>query len=214
VVPAAAAPGVNGLLAILQQELNLKAVSLLTSADDLVTLEAKPNFKALGKRFGKATPLAAKAVQALRSEDLRRFEHGEPVAISVEGASHQLEPDDLSVMRRAAGDLLVKEAEGRFVALDPTMTPTLVREGIARELVSRIQRMRKEGGLAVSDRIRLWIWGEAEIESAVTEYIDWLAGEVLAVAVQVGAEHAPAAHAAQLVELDGLHVRVALRVEE
>ncbi len=214
VVPASELAGVEPLLPVLAEELNIKNVSLVTTADDLVTLEAKANFKALGKRFGKATPLAAQAVQGLSSDALRRFEQGEPVGISVEGSEHLLQAEDLTVLRRAAGDLLVKESEGRFAAIDPTMTPELEREGLSREVVSRVQRMRKEAGLAVSDRIHVWIWGAPEIEIAVREYIDWIAGEILARSLLIGAENAPAERAAQTVEIDGLRVSVALIVDE
>ncbi len=214
VVPANRHDAVRALLPVLAGELNIKTITLVSSGDDLVTLEAKANFKALGKRFGKATPLAAKAVQGLSSAEIRAFERGEPVQVQVEGASHPLEADDLTVVRRAAGDLLVKEGAGRFVAIDPTVTDALRNEGWARELVSRIQRQRKDAGLAVSDRIRVWIWGNPEIESGLREYIGWLSGEVLARHVFVGEEPASNQVAAQQVELDGLQVRVALRVDE
>ena len=114
VVPPHLVDGVETLLPILRSELNVKQALLLTSADELVTLEAKPNFRSLGRKFGKATPLAAKAVQALSGEHLRAFEHGEAVAVSVEGESHLLDPEDVTIVRRAVGDLVVKEAAGRF----------------------------------------------------------------------------------------------------
>src|SRR5205085_3331427 len=114
----------------------------------LVTLEARANFRSLGKRFGKRTPLAAEAVSALTPDTLRAFEHGEPVAVTVDGETHELVPDDVTIIKRATGDLVVAEAEGRFVALDPTVTPELRLEGVARELVSRVQRLRKELGFA------------------------------------------------------------------
>jgi isoleucyl-tRNA synthetase len=78
------------LLPLLAAELNVKSVEFASSADAIVTLEAKPNFRALGKRFGKSTPLAAQAVASLTSDAIRAFEQGAEVAISVEGASHLL----------------------------------------------------------------------------------------------------------------------------
>ncbi len=211
VVPPRRVDGVTALLSILRSELNVKEARLLTSADDLVTLEARPNFRSLGKKFGKGTPLAASAVQAIPSADLRRFEAGEELAVAIDGLSHVLEPDDLTIVRRASGELVVKEDGGRFVAIDPSVTPSLRREGYARELVSRLQRLRKEGGLAVSDRIRLWVWGNPEIELAAKEYIDWMAGEVLAREVRIGASaETPAAHED---EIDGLVFSVALNVD-
>ncbi len=214
VVPRESVADVEPLLPLLQLELNVKEVALATSADDLVTLEAKPNFRSLGKKFGKATPLAAKAVQALASDHLRRFEHGEPLALSVEGETHVLDADDLSILRRASGDLVVKEAQGRFAAIDPVLTPELRREGMAREVVSRVQRLRKERGLAVSDRITLAIWGAQEIEAGVEEYQEWIAGEVLARRVTVGRDGSTDEHAAHTVEIDGLTVHVALTRDE
>ena len=214
VVPREAVGDVEPLLALLQSELNVKAVALATSADDLVTLEAKPNFRSLGKKFGKATPLAAKAVQSLASEHLRAFEHGEPLALTVEGETHTLDGEDLTILRRASGALVVKEALGRFAAIDPALTPALKREGLSREVVSRVQRLRKETGLAVSDRIRLWIWGAGEIEEAVAEYKDWIAGEVLARDVTVGRDEVVAEQATHAVEIDGLSVHVALTRDE
>jgi isoleucyl-tRNA synthetase len=204
---------VTQLLPLLRSELNVKEVSLLTSADDLVRLEAKPNFRSLGKKFGKATPLAANAVESLTSEHLRAFEHGETLAITVDGETRHLDPDDLTILRRAAGDLVVKEELGRFAAVDPSITPELRSEGLARELVSRIQRLRKEAGLAVSDRIRLWITGDEVIEASAREYKDWIASEVLARQVEIGSDGTNGKYATQGAEIDGFSVRVALTTE-
>jgi isoleucyl-tRNA synthetase len=214
VVPSAHIARVRALLPLLEQELNVKEVVLITSADELVQLGAKPNFRTLGKKFGKATPLAAKAVEALSGDALRNFERGEPIAIAIESHSHVLEPDDLTIVRRAVGSLVVKEALGLFAAIDPTITESLRREGLARELVSRVQRLRKDTGLAVSDRILLWVGGAPEIEEAVEEYKDWIAGEVLARDIRVGGSLEGVEYAAQTVEIDDLQVRAALTLDD
>lgn len=210
VVPPSQVEQIRPLLGLLQGELNVKEATLLTSADELVVLTAKPNFRALGKKFGKGTPLAAKAVEALSSETLRAFEHGEAVTVTVDAQTHVLDADDLTVLRRAAGELVVKEAMGLFAAIDPRITDGLRREGLARELVSRIQRMRKEAALAVSDRIRLHLDGADEIERAAREYKDWIAGEVLAREFTIGESGLAVESRPQSVEIDGLPVRVAL----
>lgn len=213
VVPRELASHTEPLLGLLKAELNVKEVVLATTADDLVTLEAKPNFRSLGKKFGKATPLAAKAVQALASAHLRAFEHGEALALTVDGETHTLDSDDLTIVRRAVGQLVVKEAEGRFAAIDPHVTPELKREGLAREFVSRVQRLRKEAGLAVSDRIQLSVWGAKEIESAVAEYKDWIAGEVLGRDITIGRGGAVAERATHEGEIDDLAFHVALTTD-
>jgi isoleucyl-tRNA synthetase len=211
VVPQRLAGAVGSLFDLLEAELNVKRVELASSADSLVTLEAKPNFRSLGKKFGKSTPLAAQAVAAFTSEELRAFENGQPLAISVGNDSRTLDHEDLRVVRRATGDLTVKEEEGRFVAIDPTVTPELRREGIARELVSQLQRLRRDLGFVVSDRIRLWIAAPAETHEAIGEYHGWIANELLAREIVAG--EAPAGQQVHELDLDGSPVRAALSKE-
>jgi isoleucyl-tRNA synthetase len=194
---------------LLAAELNIKQIEFISSAADLVTLEAKPNFRSLGKKFGRNTPLASQAVQALSSEALREFEAGKPLYVSVENESRELSAEDLTVVRRASGELVVKEEAGYFAALDPLVTRELRLEGVARELVSRVQRLRKELGFMVSDRITLLVGGGAEIQEAVKAFQKWISDEVLAVRVSIG-EKIDGTHATHTFDLDGQNVAVAL----
>ena len=194
---------------LLAAELNIKIVQFISSADDLVTLKARPNFRSLGKRFGKDTPLAAEAVQALSSEALAEFEAGKPLYVSVGNESRELSSEDLTVVRTASGDMVVKEEGGYFAALDSVVTHELRLEGLAREVVSRVQRLRKELGFAVSDRITLLVGGGAEIQEAVKAFQKWIADEVLALKVSVG-EKIDGTHATHAFDLDGQSVEVAL----
>jgi isoleucyl-tRNA synthetase len=194
---------------LLAAELNIKRVEFISSADDLVTLQAKPNFRSLGKKFGKKTPLASEAVQALSSEALREFEAGKPLYVSVENESRELSAEDLTIVRRASGELVVKEERGYFAALDPVVTRELRLEGLARELVSRIQRLRKELLFAVSDRITLHVGADAEIQEAVKVFEKWIADEVLAMRVSIG-DKIEGKHATHAFDLDGQSVEVAL----
>ena len=214
VVPGAGDPEVDALLALLASELNVKEITFATSADSLVRLSAKPNYRLLGKKFGKLTPLAAKAVEALSSEALLAFERGEPLAISVGNESHLLDPEDLTITRHASGDLVVSGDGGYFVAVDPAITPALRREGMGRDLISRIQRMRKDGGLAVSDRIVLRIAGDPDVVDAVEAHRDWIASEVLAKDIRVGDAALHGQQAIETVDLDGPAARIAITKEE
>jgi isoleucyl-tRNA synthetase len=212
VVPQQVAADVASLFELLQAELNVKRVALVSSADSLVTLEAKPNFRALGKKFGKSTPLAAQAVAALTSSDLQGFEHGQPLAVAVGNESRMLDADDLVIVRRATGALTVKEEDGRFAAIDPTVTPELRREGIAREVVSQLQRLRRDLAFAVSDRIRLRIDAPDDVHAAILEYNDWIANELLARELTVGVIPV-GQQATHELDLDGSLVRVAITKE-
>jgi isoleucyl-tRNA synthetase len=194
---------------LLAAELNIKQIEFISSAADLVTLKARPNFRSLGKKFGKETPLAAEAVQVLTSDALRDFEAGKPLYVSVGNESRELAADDLTIVRTASGELVVKEEAGYFAALDPAVSRELRLEGLARELVSRVQRFRKELGFAVSDRITLTIGAGQEIEDAVKAFEKWIAAEVLATKVGVGGK-IDETHATHAFDLDGQNVEVAL----
>ncbi|MDB4880096.1 MAG: Isoleucyl-tRNA synthetase [Gemmatimonadetes bacterium] len=210
VAPRVSEPGLREMLPVLAAELNIKAIELATSGDALVTLEAKPNFRALGRKFGKRTPLAAEAVTRFTSEHLRAFESGTELLVTVDGETHGLGPDDVTIVRRASGDLVVQEEHGFFAAIDPAITPALRREGLARELISRVQRMRKDAGLSVSDRIRLSILGDAEVLEAAEEHRAWIADEVLARALEIGGAGQEHMQARQAVDLDGIRADLAL----
>src|SRR5204863_7019833 len=119
----------------------------------------------------------------LAREVLRVFEAGTPLYVSFGNDSHALSAEDLTVMRTASGDMVVKEEAGYFAALDPTVSRELRLEGLARELVSEIQRLRKELGFAVSDRITLLIAAGAEIQEAAKAFQKWTADEVLVMKV-------------------------------
>jgi len=210
VVPDFKAGELADLLPLLASELNVKRVEFAESGSALATLVGKANYRSLGKRFGKRTPDAAKIVESLANDQLLAFERGETVTIDVDGVGYPLLPEDVTIVRHASGSLLVREENGLFAALDPTITPELRREGMARELVSKIQQMRKAARFAVSDRVRLDLEGGPELEEVVREYESYIAGEVLANEVTMAGGLAETADAVQTIVLDAGSVRIAL----
>ena len=200
----------EALVPLLRSEVNVKLVELVTHGTDLVTLEARPSFRALGKRFGKATPEAAEAIRHLSAAEVARFEAGEPVSIELNGERHPLAPEDLTVHRQARGDVVVRADGGVVAALDPALTEELKQEGLAREVVSRVQRLRRDAGYRVTDRIELWVSGDRPVEDATRRHADYIAGETLARGLTIGSA-APAADLAQDIELDGFRAHLAVR---
>jgi len=175
----------------LQSELNVKTVDWLSSSDALVTLSAKANFRALGKKFGKQTPEAAQAVARLTSDELRAFEQGGALSVAVGDERRVLDREDVVITHATAGELVVQEADGYLAAIDPRVTPALAEEGLARELISAVQRTRKEAGFAVSDRIRLLVVADPTILAAVDTHREWIMREVLARGVTVSGGSPP-----------------------
>jgi len=176
----------DDVLEVVRDELNVKEVGFLSSTAGIVTLVARPNFRSLGSRFGKQTNEAAQAIRALAQDDLTRFLAGESVEYAVGGVSHVLGAEDLEIVQEAATGLLVKGEGPYAVALDPALDDDLLAEGVARELVNRIQRLRKDAGLDITDRIELSIGGPSRIVEAATRFRDFIGGETLAVKVSVG----------------------------
>ena len=209
---------VETLTPLLASELNVKRVEFLDAADSLVTLTAKANFRTLGKKFGKGTPLAAEAVTKLTSTQLAAFQRGEaPIHVTVEEQTHRLDPEDVVITHGTAGNLVVEERGGYVAAIDPAVTPELEQEGLAREVIRQVQILRKESGLVVSDRIRLAVWGDPVVEEGVRGHRDWIAGEVLARELTIGEGNVVGANgefdAKRVVQLDGRTVHLALTRE-
>ena len=183
-VPTAAqGPALSDLLDILAAEVNVKAVQVVASDHDLVRLRGKANFRVLGKRYGKDTPRAAAAVAALGPAELQALEQGG----AVRSGEWEFHPDDVTVTREVASAWLV-QAEGPYVvALDPELSDDLVQEGLAREVVNRVQRLRKEAGYEYTTRIELSIAGAEDVVAATRAFQGFVEGETLARRMVLGA---------------------------
>jgi len=209
-VPAALRDGLLGaLLDLLAAEVNVREI---TFADDteLVRLRGKPNFRTLGKVYGKATPAAARVAESLDPDALRALEAGREVVQERHDGTFRFRPEDVVVEREVITDWLV-QSEGPFVvALDPVVTPALREEGLAREVVNRIQRFRKEAGYAYTTRIILSVSGDPEIEAATRVHRGVIAEETLARLVEIGRTLDPA-DLRETTEIDGRPVVIALR---
>ncbi|NHB85243.1 isoleucine--tRNA ligase [Tessaracoccus sp. HDW20] len=166
----------------IRSELNVEAIESFASAGDVVDYSAKGNFRNLGKRFAKRTPLVAKAIAELDaawlSSELRRV--GRAV-MEFEGEQVELGPDDVIVSERPREGWSVVNEQGETVALDLELTPELIRSGQAREVIRFVQEARKRAGLEVSDRIRIVLEAAPELAEAIAVHRDLIAAEVLAV---------------------------------
>ena len=189
----AGAPGFASLppelRAQVAEELNVHALENMSTVDvELVDYSVKPNFKALGRRFGKQTPAVARAITggdaAALAADLRTA--GTEV-VTADGQSVALSPDEVIVTQTPKAGWAVAADGGETVALEVTLTAELRREGLAREAIRLIQDARKSDGLDVTDRISLW-WeaSDPELSAALTEHGPVIANEVLATSYQAG----------------------------
>ena len=210
-VPAAArGPALDELLELLRLEVNVKTVDVVASDTELVRLRAKPNFRSLGKRYGKRTPDIAAAAARLTAEQLRGLERGEPATLDGDGEPATFLPEDVVIERDVASEWLVASDGPYVAALDPRLDETLRQEGLVREVVNRVQRLRKEAGYVYTDRIGLWISGDGPVLEAVRGHADFIQGETLARRLELGVR-APAPDLEQQVDIDGHGVMVGVQ---
>ncbi|MGH7567782.1 MAG: isoleucine--tRNA ligase [Gemmatimonadales bacterium] len=206
-IPAAdRGPVLADLLDILVAEVNVKAYEVVDSNHDLVTLKGKPDFRSLGKRYGKDTPRAAEAVSQLTADALRSLEHGTPVR----AGAYEFHPADVTVTREVASDWLVAADGPYVVALDPALTQDLVQEGLAREVVNRVQRLRKEAGYEYTTRVELSVAGSEDVVTAAAAFLGFIETETLARRTVLGAV-LPEPDITKDVEIEGRTVTLALR---
>jgi len=201
------------LVALLKTELNVKSVVFPRADDDIVRLSAKPDFGALGPRFGSDTPVVARAIAELDSERVRRLRAGERIELELDGLTADVGPGDATIVEEAAGDLVVQAEDGYVAGLDTAMDEELLAEGQAREVINRVQRLRRDSGFEVSDRIQLAVCGPESLQRALVEHTDYVCGETLAVSLGVGSEALKEFGTVHEVEIEHEMVRIGLALE-
>ena len=167
----------------LKGEINIKEVELLDDENSLLVKEIKPNFKTLGPRFGKDLKFVTQAIQNLGPEQIQQLEDEKSILLQINGGSVQLEITDVEVYFKDIEGWQVAQSNGLTVALDMKLTPELVKEGLARELVNRIQNYRKDSGFEVTDEIEIYLEEEAQLQAAVAENKSYILSETLATAL-------------------------------
>ena len=171
---------------LILSEVNVKEIEYITDTAGMVSKKAKANFKSLGKRLGKNMKVAAEIIQSLDQDAIAKFEQGGTLTISVEGEDYALEREDIEVISEDIPGWQVAFEDGITVALDVTLDDDLISEGTARELVNRIQNLRKSSGLNVTDRIHVKVEALEGIEAAIQKFGEYIRTETLALSLETG----------------------------
>ncbi len=164
---------------LIKAEVNVKEVVLLDDASGVLVKQIKPNFKTLGPRFGKDMGLIAKEIQGFTQEQINELDRNGSYTLVLSGKSITLAQDDVEISSQDIPGWLVANANGITVALDITITEDLRKEGIARELVNRIQNLRKDSGFEVTDKIKVQLEKNGNLEDAITANLDYVQSETL-----------------------------------
>lgn len=164
---------------LILSEVNVKEIQLLDDASGILVKQIKPNFKVLGPRFGKDMKLVGKAIQDFGQEDINLIEKEGKISIEVNGNFVDLSLSEVEITSQDIEGWLVANQGGLTVALDVVISEDLKEEGIARELINRIQNLRKDSGLDVVDKIQLTLQDNSELSAAVNSNLDYIKNETL-----------------------------------
>ncbi len=164
---------------LIKAEVNVKEILLLDDASGILVKQIKPNFKALGPRFGKDMGLISKEIQGFSPEQIAEIEAKGTIAVVIAGNSITLTSEDVEITSQDIEGWLVANSNGITVALDIVISPELKKEGIARELVNRIQNIRKDSGFEVTDKIKVYLQNNSVLEEAVAINAAYIKSETL-----------------------------------
>ena len=164
---------------LIKAEVNVKEIELLDDASGVLVKQIKPNFKTLGPRFGKDMGLISKEIQNFSAEQIAELETKGLLSLVISGKSIILTTEDVEILSQDIPGWLVANANGITVALDITLTPALKNEGIARELVNRIQNLRKDSGFEVTDKIKVQLQFNEILAKAIKENENYIKSETL-----------------------------------
>ena len=164
---------------LIKHEVNIKEIVLLEDASDILVKQIKPNFKTLGPKFGKEMKFIANAIRNFTKEDIAKIEFNEKIAIELEGKIINLDLSDVEISSKDIEGWLVANEGSITVALDVTISEELRKEGVARELINRIQNARKDMGLEVTDRIKLTVLKFEDLEESINNNKEYIMSETL-----------------------------------
>jgi len=199
-----------GLLELVRDELNVKAVEQVEDVGDLVSYRLLPDNQQLGPRFGARFPRLRAALAALDPlAAARRLRAGLPLRLEMDGEEIELAPGEVLLREEPREGLAVASERNITVAVDVALTPELRAEGLAREVIRRIQTMRKEADLNLDDRIVIAYQAEGELAAALAAWRELLAEETLCVEMKTG-EPEVGMHSAEF-RIEGDRLRLGLR---
>ena len=164
---------------LIKSEVNVKEIELISNSSGILVKKVKPNFKSLGPKLGKLLSSVVKKINTFNDNEINKIEKGESISVTIDNNNIVLDPHDLEVVSQDIQGWLVASENNITVALDVKLNEELINEGIARELVNRIQNHRKEIGLLVTDKIILKIQQDIIIEKAIFENRDYIMSETL-----------------------------------
>ena len=174
---------ISDLVPLIQEELNIKEVVFVDDLNEYMNLSVKPNFKVVGKVFGPLIKEFQTKLETLTSEEISTLQKGETINLEVGGENKEVTLDMVDIRISSKEGFNVGMENNNFIILDTTLTDELVLEGIAREMVSKVQQLRKNKDFNVADRITLYYNGDEDIDKCIETFAEYIKNETLALEI-------------------------------
>jgi isoleucyl-tRNA synthetase len=165
---------------LIKNEVNVKDIAYLDSDNSFIRKKIKPNFVVLGKKLGAKMKVVSQALANFSQEDIAKFEKEGTYTLWIDSEPLILQIHEVEIAGEDIPGWIVANKDTLTVALDVTVTPELVREGNARELINRIQKIRKDNGLELTDRILVKVTGHEELKTSIAQFNNYICAEILA----------------------------------
>ena len=198
---------INAVSGLVLNEVNVKEIKLVGNDEGVLVKRVKPDFKKLGPKYGKIMKNLAKALTTMAQADIIEFEKNGYYVANIDGVEAKVELADVEIISEDIPGWLVANDGNLTVALDVTITDELKNEGLARELVNRIQNVRKSKDFDITDKIAVTVANDDRVAKAVTDYKEYIANQVLAVSIELGDVNAADSNAVEL-DMDGWNLLI------
>ncbi len=172
------------LVPLIEEELNIKKVIFTDNLNDYMNLSVKPNFKVVGKVFGSLMKEFQTKLEMLPTSEVTELQNGNAIMMNIGEESKEITPDMVEIRIASKEGFNVGMENNQFIILDTTLTDELLAEGIAREIVSKVQNLRKQKDFNIVDRIHLYYSGDEEVKNAITCYKEFIEKETLAETIE------------------------------
>ncbi len=198
---------VESMSELILNEVNVKSFKLVSNEDGVLVKRVKPDFKKLGPKYGKTMKAVAAAIAAMTQSDIASLEKNGNVTLNVDGQPSVIELCDVEVISEDIPGWLVANEGNLTIALDVTITEELKQEGIAREIVNRIQNIRKGRDYDITDKINIVFEPNAETDAAITAFKEYISRQVLAASLTIAND---INNESEILDIDGLEVKVSI----
>jgi isoleucyl-tRNA synthetase len=176
---------VESIKDLVLSEVNVKELEFMTSDSGILVKKIKPNFKTLGPKFGQQMKAISQAISQFSSEDISTIEQEESYPLNIGDSEIQIEPSDVIITTEDIPGWVVTSMNGNTVALDISLSEGLISEGLAREVINRIQNLRKDQGFEVTDRIEITLSAEEKLATAINNNLNYICSETLADEIRI-----------------------------